>query len=133
MPFKDKIPQTNWWQKLIGIFAGIGVIVGGFEGVVYLKKNFSAYFHEQVNEAVKAKVGEFEQWSKDTDKRIKDIEVKSSETFAIGLRGNDKGELYYRSVEGKIYRAYKDQEYSQAYSYDYFFYIDENGKKNWCY
>jgi len=56
-----------------------------------------------------------------------------TKTFAVGLRVDEEGQVWYRHTDGRLHRAYPDPEYSQWTEIDVYVWYDVFGNKQLCY
>lgn len=64
--------------------------------------------------------------------RLEHYMKNKANTFAIGLRVDENGQIWYRHTDGELHRAYPDPEYAWE-DFEVYVWYDENGTKKFCY
>jgi len=125
-------------KELMALGAIIGTVFTILGGILYfifddeihkIQESLDApkkieYLEEKINKNSKRII-------EDSTKFEKYILTKSS-TFAIGLRVDENGQIWYRHTDGKLHRAYPDPEYAWE-DFEVFVWYDKNGTKRFCY
>jgi len=131
MPEKSKTITTM--QKIMYTAGAFAAVASGIAGFKTIKKEISDYVHSEVHVVIEQDVKRFEDTIKVINFKIDNHIKEKNESFSIGLRMHEDGQLFYRAGDGKEYPAYKDVQMSDTYNYPYYYYIDPiDGEKQWC-
>lgn len=123
--FKKIIYIASITTACVTILGAIGWIYNEYNNY---KQKTDSELNERINTLVDAKLNLFN--NNINDKLliiISDIDslkhdmVNGSTYFAVGLRGDGSGRLWYRNEYGELFRAYYDTEY------DIYYYINNQG------
>lgn len=137
-PTPKKSTFSIWSKRILGVIGVAGVIWGSLEGVYV----FTEKYHEY--EIYKTTVDSLDNHNQDFENRLLKIEKyvnQKRSSFAVGFRvvtvideetGRKIKKKTYRGWDGVVHTVYKDGYLSDMEGIAYYFWIGEDGERNYC-
>lgn len=128
----------KWWKTIAGAVAVCGLVWGVLEGVYFFTEQWHEYQTFKENE--ENIIGRIQRLEENQKKLLKFYESKQK-SYAVGFRvitvsdeytGNEFTKKTFRDWDGSVHTVYKDTYLSDIEGYDYYFWVDKNGDRQYC-
>ena len=139
---KQEEPKKSWikktWKVIVATLAVFGIVWGVLEGVYFFTEEWHDYQEFRKNEThIEERIDRLEK----NQKRLLKYYDSKKKSFAVGFRvvtitddatGREVKQKTYRGWDGEVHTVYKDGYLSDLQGVDYYFWIDSDGEKNYC-